>query len=67
MIDISELLLYMFHTMQTSGWSALFFAAKNGHLEITKALLNAGADPMLKDKVSMYVNRLNVIMNFYFW
>jgi ankyrin repeat protein len=33
-----------------SGWSALFFAAKGGHLEITKALLKAGAEPMLKDK-----------------
>jgi ankyrin repeat protein len=32
-----------------SGWSALFFAAKGGHLEITKALLKAGADPTLKD------------------
>ena len=45
----------MLHIHQTSGWSALFFAAKDGHLEITKALLNAGADPMLKDKVWLWL------------
>ena len=47
----------VFHShLQASGWSALFFAAKDGHLEITKALLKAGADPMLKNKVCSCVN-----------
>ena len=53
---ISEFnLLFLFHTHQTSGWSALFFAAKDGHLEISRTLLNAGADPMLKDKVCIHM------------
>jgi len=37
--------------VQTTGWSALFFAAKEGHLELTKRLIQAGANTMLKDKV----------------
>ena len=37
---------------QTVGWSAVFFAAKEGHLEDTKLLIKAGAKITLKDKVN---------------
>lgn len=37
---------------QTTGWSALFFASKEGHLEIAKALIKSGANTMLRDKVN---------------
>ena len=36
---------------QSSGWSALFFAAKKGHLAIVKLLLEYEADMSLKAKV----------------
>ena len=36
---------------QSTGWTALFFAAKEGYLEIVKKLIQAGADVLLKDKV----------------
>ena len=36
---------------QEVGWSALFYAAKNGQLEVATLLIEAGADVLLKDKV----------------
>ena len=38
-------------TFQSVGWSALFYAATGGYLEITRLLIAAGADVLLKDKV----------------
>ena len=37
--------------VQTTGRSAIFFAAENGNVEITKLLVSGGADVDLKDKV----------------
>lgn len=37
--------------LQNTHWTALFFAAKEGHLEIAKKLIGAGADVLLKDQV----------------
>ena len=37
--------------LQTAGRSALFFAAEEGHVKITKILVSGGADVDLKDKV----------------
>ena len=36
---------------QSLGWSAVFFAASEGYLNITRLLVNAGADVALRDKV----------------
>ena len=36
---------------QSVGWSALFYAATGEYLEITRLLIAAGADVLLKDKV----------------
>ena len=36
---------------QEVGWSALFYAAKNGQLEVATLLIEAEADVLLKDKV----------------
>ena len=36
---------------QSLGWSAVFFAASEGYLNITRLLVNAGADVALGDKV----------------
>ena len=33
------------------GWSALFYAATGGYLEIIRLLIASGADVLLKDKV----------------
>ena len=38
-------------TFQSVGWSALFYAATGGNLEITRLLIAAGADVLLKDKL----------------
>ena len=37
---------------QTAGWTPLFFAAKSGHLEIVKLLLDKGARIGIRDKVT---------------
>ena len=37
--------------VQTAGQSALFIAAKEGHVKIAKILVSGGADVDLKDKV----------------
>ena len=39
-------------TVQSTGWSALFFAAERGDLYTVKLLIKAGANPHLADKVS---------------
>ena len=38
---------------QSTGWSALFFAAKEGHKEIAEKLITAHADVLLTDRVSI--------------
>ena len=39
--------------MQSSGQSPLFFASKEGNVEIAKLLLAGGADVKLRDKVGL--------------
>ena len=34
----------------STGWTALIAAAHNGHLEVTRVLLDHGADSSLRDK-----------------
>ena len=36
---------------QSLGWSAMFFTASEGYLNITRLLVNAGAEVALRDKV----------------
>lgn len=38
--------------LQTSGWTALFFAAKQGNLIIVQELIGGGASVDIKDKVT---------------
>ena len=40
--------------VQTNGWTALFYAAKVGHLPSVRLLLEVGADPAHKDKVRVH-------------
>ena len=44
--------------VQTSGWTALHMACKEGHVEISRLLLEGGAYVDVKDKV-MYMNIVN--------
>ena len=37
--------------VQTAGWTALHFAAKEDHIEISQMLIKGGADVEIKDKV----------------
>ena len=46
---------YAISDPQSAGWSALFYAVKEGHLTITKKLIEAGADIFLKDNVMLNV------------
>ena len=39
-------------SLQNTGWSPLFFAAEKGDVATTNLLLKAGANALLKDKVS---------------
>ena len=39
--------------LQSSGWSPLFFSTKEGDVEITRLLLEGGADVKLQDKVDL--------------
>ena len=41
----------MFVSLQTSGRSAVFYAAEEGDLELVKLLIQRGANLSLKDKV----------------
>ena len=42
---------------QSTGWTALFFTAKQGNAEIIKLLLIHGADVDIRDKVRIYRTR----------
>ena len=42
---------YCILCVQTTGWSALFFAANLGFTDVARQLLDRGADVTLKDKV----------------
>ena len=68
-LPISDLVLYLLivcrenstHDVletlpQDTGWSALFFAAEGGDAAITQALIKAGANSNLKDKVQLFLN-----------
>ena len=46
---------------QSLGWSAMFFAASEGYLNITRLLVNAGADVALGDKVVIHVLCFTII------
>ena len=46
--------LYVDVFLQTSGRSALFYGAQEDDLEITKLLIQGGANLNLKDKVSTF-------------
>ena len=39
-------------TAQSTGWSALFFAAEIGDVDTVDLLIKAGANPRLTDQVS---------------
>ena len=43
--------MYLVLYQQTVGWSAVFFAAKEGYLSIIKTLIRAGANVTQNDKV----------------
>ena len=49
--------MLFFLLLQSVGWSALFYAAKDGHLEIARLLVSAGANTLLRDKVLKMLNR----------
>ena len=42
---------YVYMSLQTSGRSAVFYAAEEGDLEVVKLLIQGGANLSLKDKV----------------
>ena len=52
---------YIF-TIQSTGWSALFFAADKGDRDTVKLLIKAGANPHLTDKV-ISVSILRFLLN----
>ena len=41
-------------SLQSTGWTALMFATKNGHLNVVLALISAKADILVKNKVCNY-------------
>ena len=46
--------VYQYHCslcVQISGWTALHIASKEGHVEISRMLIEGGADLNMKDKV----------------
>ena len=51
-------------TFQTVGWSALFYAVTGGYLEITRQLITAEADILLKDKVLCCIILFNITKMF---
>lgn len=48
-----------------SQWTALFFAAKCGNLEIVELLLDSGADAHIKDKVCIAIYDSNIMAHNY--
>ena len=48
---LCKLLTVVFSSSQSSGWTALFFAVKEGYLEIVRKLIAAGTDVLIRDKV----------------
>ena len=53
-LDYVIMCVYPICTVQATGWTALFFAAKEGHLPSVRLLLEGGADPTHKDKVRVH-------------
>ena len=50
---------------QSTGWTALFFAAKDGDLDLTRLLIKGGATVELKDKVQYYFQQASFfLMNY---
>ena len=45
-------LFMMYAYLQTTGWTALFFASKVGNVKIVRLLIAKGAQVNLKDKVT---------------
>lgn len=41
----------IFLSLQSTGWTALFFAAKQGNMEIARLMVIHGANLDIKDKV----------------
>ena len=46
---------YSSHLLMQNGWTVLQRASLNGHHKIVKLLLTAGANPDVKDEVTMGV------------
>ena len=61
---MSGVLFIMF--TQTAGWSALFFAAKSGYLQIIKLLVGKGADIGIRDKVTYCLSPFTKLDRLYF-
>lgn len=49
--DFTDMPIMSFFFPKSTGWTALFFAAKEGHLEIARTLVKAGAHVLQKDEV----------------
>ena len=45
---------FFFLLVQSTHWTALFFAAKDGNMEVTRLLIQGGANVWLKDKVLVH-------------
>ena len=43
--------VYKLRLLQTAGWTALFFAVKEGYMEIAEKLIAAGANIHITDRV----------------
>ena len=43
--------------LQTNGWTSLFFAVDKGDVATIQLLLKAGADPLIRDHVSMVIDK----------
>ena len=51
--SVSSCHLFMMYVyLQTTGWTALFFASKVGNVKIVRLLIAKGAQVNLKDKVT---------------
>ena len=52
-VVIANYLLLCFVSSQSTGWTPLFYAAEGGHRNIAQLLLDKGANPHLRDTVSI--------------